>query len=239
MVPFEWDVCIFRKLRKLDPICGNPQDDLLLVGIRRMNLDSFWSRAPYTVKGNRDRLAVQVRLSELMGLEGPSLHNGPYPDYDHVGYEVALEMLLLSRQPGRNSEPHLQFDTIGKLQSTYANQFRWSPQSTRTVLASGDQKGRYLRFASDPCASMLVSSILGGLPLSNGAGMASKPSHEHSFALGNYESNRGKDKGRQHPPRFPSRIEPLDCASHFCCRDLRGVSSRSGRFFDRLEGPTR
>jgi hypothetical protein len=43
MAPFECDLCVFRKLRKLDPIPRDPEDNLLLGCIRRMNLDAFWS----------------------------------------------------------------------------------------------------------------------------------------------------------------------------------------------------
>jgi hypothetical protein len=162
MVPFECDECIFRKLRKVDPLPRDPQDDLLLACIRRMNLDAFWSRAQDTVLGNRDKLADKLSLSHLVGLKGPCVHDGPYPDYDHCGYEVAIDMLLMSRRPGKNARTHLQFDTIRKLQSAFGNQVRSSPQSTRTVMALGDQKGRYLRFATDPCASLWFHRFLEG-----------------------------------------------------------------------------
>jgi hypothetical protein len=96
------------------------------------------------VLGNRDKLADKLSLSHLVGLKGPYVHDGPYPDYDHCGYEVAIDMLLMSRRPGKNARSHLQFDTIRKLQSAFGNQVWSSPQSTRTVMALGDQKGRYL-----------------------------------------------------------------------------------------------
>jgi hypothetical protein len=111
---------------------------MLLGCIRRMNLDAFWSRAEDTVNGNRDKLADTLTLSNLVGLQGLCVHDGPYPDYDHCGYEVAIDMLLMSRPTGRNSKSHLQFDTIRKLQSAYGNQVRSSPQSTRTVMALRD-----------------------------------------------------------------------------------------------------
>jgi hypothetical protein len=101
-------------------------------------------------------------LSNLAGLRGPCVHDGPYPDYDHCGYEVAIGMLLMSRRPGRNSKSHLQFDTIRKLQSAYGNQVRLSPQYTRTVMALGDQKEWYSRFATDPCASLWFHRFLEG-----------------------------------------------------------------------------
>jgi hypothetical protein len=127
-----------------------------------MNLDAFWSRAQDTVHGKRDKLADKVSLSQLVGLEGPCIHNGPYPDYGHCGYEVVIDMLLMSRQTGRNSKTHLQFDTIRKLHSAYGNQVRSSPQSTKRVRALGDQKGRHLRFFTDPCASLWFHHFLEG-----------------------------------------------------------------------------
>jgi hypothetical protein len=162
MVPFECDTCIFRKLRKSDPTIRDPQDKLLLACIRRMNLDAFWSRAVDTVNGNRGTLAAKLKLSELVGLQGPCVHDGPFPDYDHCGYELAIDMLLMSRQAGKNARDHLQFDTIRKLHSAYGNQVRASPQATRTVMALGDQKGHYQRFATDPCASVWFHRFLEG-----------------------------------------------------------------------------
>ena len=49
MTPFECDLCIFRKLRKVDPTPNISQDELLMVCIRRINLDSFWARVTTTV----------------------------------------------------------------------------------------------------------------------------------------------------------------------------------------------
>jgi hypothetical protein len=145
---------LILKAEENGPTSKGPQDDLLLACVRRMNLDAFWSRARDTVHGNRDKLADKLALSPLVGLQGPCIHDGPYPNYDHCGYEVAIDMLLMSRQAGRNSKTHLQFDTIRKLQPVYGNQVRSSPQSTKRVMALGDQKGGYLSFSTDPCASL-------------------------------------------------------------------------------------
>jgi hypothetical protein len=54
LVPFECDLCIFRKLRMYDPMPAFEHDKLLLACIRRITLDAFWSRATSTVLGNRD-----------------------------------------------------------------------------------------------------------------------------------------------------------------------------------------
>ena len=117
MVPFECDLCIFRKLQGRSPEPRNPMDDLLLGTVRRMNLDAFWSSATATVHGNKDKLDLGIHLSKLVGLRGPYIHEGPFPDYDHCGYEVAVQILLYSKREGRTTKSHLQFDTIRKVRT--------------------------------------------------------------------------------------------------------------------------
>jgi hypothetical protein len=163
LVPFECDLCVFRKLKGRSPVLPNPVDELLLGCIRRMILDVFWSSATPTVQGNRDKLAMGLRLSLMVGLKGPFVHEGPLPDYDHCGYEVAIEMLLYSKQEGKHSKSHLQFDTIRKLWSSYLNQVRASPQANREATSLGDAKGNYQRFSTDPCGSFFFHRFMRGL----------------------------------------------------------------------------
>jgi hypothetical protein len=163
LVPFECDLCIFRKLKGRSPVLPDPIDELLLGCIRRMTLDVFWSSATPTVQGNRDKLAMGIKLSELVGLKGPFIHQGPLPDHDHCGYEVAIEMLLYSKREGKHSKDHLQFDTIRKLRSCYSNQVRASPQANQESVSLGDAKGNYQRFSTDPCGSFLFYRFMRGL----------------------------------------------------------------------------
>ena len=137
MVPFECDLCVFRKLRKTSPDVTPSDDRLLLACILRMNLDAFWSRASPTVTGNRDHLSFGIKISKTVGLHGPYLHDGPMPSYDHCGYEVAIQMLLHSRYPGRYSLDHVQLDTIRKLRTCHRNQIRASPQANRQNAVTG------------------------------------------------------------------------------------------------------
>jgi hypothetical protein len=116
MVPFECDTCIFRKL---DPF--SEQDKLLLACIHRMNLDAFWSRTLDTVNGQRGKLEHSMGLGQLVGLGGPYEQDGPLPPFDHCGYEVAVLLLLNSRNPGRHSKEYCQWDTIRKIRTAYAN----------------------------------------------------------------------------------------------------------------------
>jgi hypothetical protein len=97
-----------------------------------------------------------------MGLMGPYESDGPLPEYDHCGYEVAFEMLLHSRRPGSYSDAYTQFDTIRKLRSAFSNHCRASAKANRSSVALGDQKGRYLRFATDPCSSFWFYRFIEG-----------------------------------------------------------------------------
>jgi hypothetical protein len=97
LVPFECDLCIFRKLRRYDPWPTSEQDRLLLACIWRISLDAFWSRATSIVLGNRDKIRQGLALSQLVGLEGPYVNYGAMPSTDIFGYEVAIQTVLASR----------------------------------------------------------------------------------------------------------------------------------------------
>jgi hypothetical protein len=162
-VSFECDTCIFRKLKKRNPDPSSTVDKLLQACIRRMNLDVFWSRASSTVSGHKDNLRRGLKFSEMVGLQGPYVHRGPLPGYDHCGYEVAIQMLLYSRSnTGKYSSDYVQFETIRKLRSGYGNFVRGSPQANQYPISLGDEKGRYQLFSVDPCGSLWFSRFITG-----------------------------------------------------------------------------
>jgi len=163
LIPFECDDCIFRKLRNSPPNPTLSKDVLLLACIRRMNLDAFWSRESNTVRANADRAERQIRLSDLVGLKGPFIQEDKLPDHDHCGYEVAVEILLYSRQPGRHNRTYTQYDTIRHLRSTYSNYIKASPQSNLKTTSLGDFAGNYQRLVTDKCASLFFKRFMEGL----------------------------------------------------------------------------
>ena len=181
MTPFECDLCIFRKLRKIDPRPDNSQDELLLVCIRRINLDAFWARASTTVNQNRRQVNASLKFSKLLGLPGSFEHKGPYPTHDHCGYEVACNMLLYSRNKGRHDPTHTQFATIRRLRSVYSNQCRAAPQANITHLSMVDTKGKYSRFATDKCGSLWFQRFIIGCE--NRMGVIWKPNLALSIPL--------------------------------------------------------
>ena len=160
---FECDLCVFRKLRFRSPDPTSHQDKLLQACIRRMQLDAFWSRASPTVKGQTDNLRRALEFSARVGLSGPYVHAGPLPDYDHCGYEVAIQMLLYSRGKGKHSNDYVQFDSIRKFRSAYGNFLRGSPQANKVPISLGDQQGKYQLFSTDPCGSLWFARFMKGL----------------------------------------------------------------------------
>ena len=163
MVQFECDGCIFFKLRKRLPISGNAQDQLLLGCIRRVVLDSFWSRARTTVERHAGKIDQCLALSKTVGLSGPYLEPGPLPPYDHCGYEVAIQMVLQSRAPGKYSSSYQQWDTIRKIRSCFSNQVRASGVANATALSISDLDGKnYQRIGEDSCAALWFQRFLTG-----------------------------------------------------------------------------
>jgi hypothetical protein len=71
LVPFECNLCIFQKLKEQSPLPSKYQDALLSTCIRRPNLDAFWSQAKGTAIGNRHKVTFAIKMSSLVGLQGP------------------------------------------------------------------------------------------------------------------------------------------------------------------------
>ena len=169
LVPFECDTCIFRKLKKRDPITDSYQDQLLQVMVRRMNLDAFWSRARSTVGENTRRVRQTLKFSKMLGLEGPYEHQGPYPLEDHCGYQIAACILLHSTQKGRYNQDYTQFETIRKLRTSFASHNKTLPKSNMINLTMSDNKGKYARISSDKCGSLWFSRFMIGLKIRMGS----------------------------------------------------------------------
>jgi hypothetical protein len=159
LVPFECDLCIFRKLRNHEPSKYSDMDKLLLAAIRRMSLDAFWSRASSTVSANRDKIRQGLALSHLVGLEGPYIHYGTMPTVDLFGYEVAIQTVLALRRPGKHSSSHTQYESVGKYRTAYSNYVRASPQANFDPVTLGDDRGKLQRIVKDGCSSYWYSRL--------------------------------------------------------------------------------
>ena len=138
MTNFQCDVCVFRTLYQRNPRRVVSDSENLVV-IRRMNLDSIWSREPSTIRANMGHLANLITTCEASGFTPQLPRLGPFPIKDNVGYCVAFSMLVQSRRPGRHSKSYTQFDTIRKQRSAFSNLFNASQEVSATgqLIASG------------------------------------------------------------------------------------------------------
>jgi hypothetical protein len=116
---FQCDKCWFRNLKGRDPNNHNT-DVLLLVAIRRANLDAMWSLEPGTIENNAREIRRGVRESALVGLRPPYPAMGPWEVGDSIGFGIAIQMLLRSLDNGRRSD-YVQYDTVRKLVSAFSN----------------------------------------------------------------------------------------------------------------------
>lgn len=126
MCIFLCDNCHFYNIQSRAPIVSDPQDELLLLCIRRANLDAFWARERSTVEGNRKSCVSFLELSTTLGIRHGLPPNGPWPKQDVHGMRVATTLLMRSLSPGKNAQ-HVQFQTVRKLRFTLANYYHTSP----------------------------------------------------------------------------------------------------------------
>ena len=183
MTPFECDLCIFRKLKMMDPDLKSPQDKLLSGLIRRMNLDAFWSRASSTVTKNAKRAEMMIELSDIIRLKGPFEEEQCYGLTDHCGYKVAATTLMQSRRPGRHSSIYTQFQTIRKQRTTFGNQVRAMSQSDVSPLVLLDKKRGIPAVGSRQMRFAMVWTLHGWSSEPNGTSVETKQS-PHRFPNG-------------------------------------------------------
>lgn len=147
LTPFQCDRCVFRRLRQEEPKVDSLSDQALLCYIRRVNLDAFWSRSRNTVRNNRLTVARNLKSLEALGLSGPYYDPGPTPTYDHLGYEVAISVVVDTLRPGKYHTSHKQWDSSRKVKSAIGNFERVRMSSNLHNLALvDDNKGSSSRF---------------------------------------------------------------------------------------------
>ena len=127
VLSFQCRICHFRNMEGRNPVAGNNLDDRVMMLIRRVTLDSFWSREPATVRGtlrNKRKLEDIVAQLGLSPAVGPM---GPYPLEDVVGMKLAIALLVRSLDPGK-TERYVQFGTVRSLRSAYSNMYHASKE---------------------------------------------------------------------------------------------------------------
>ena len=121
LTPFRCDFCTFLNIHGRLPVDGNPTDDLLLICIRRVLLDSFWARERSTVRSNMYEGLRYLEVQDRLGLKHCALRpQGPYPMRDDWGVGAACGLVLRSCDEGKNSK-NIQFSTVRKMRSFLSN----------------------------------------------------------------------------------------------------------------------
>ena len=83
---FQCDLCHFINMKGRDLIKGSNKDKKLIIDIRRVSLEAFWSREPGTVKGNLTIMRKMGMMDrEDLGLGYWFPHLGPYLLKDEMG----------------------------------------------------------------------------------------------------------------------------------------------------------
>ena len=92
LCPFQCDGCVFFNVKKYHPPdtpSRNARDELLMICIRRIILDSFWARESSTVAKNLLDAKRFVEQSKQLGVGDPLPARNPFPIGDHSGFLVA------------------------------------------------------------------------------------------------------------------------------------------------------
>ena len=137
-------------------------DKRLLAYIRRVNLDIMWSREGSTVYNNLTSLRKGKRMSEDLGLKPVGIDLGPWPVCDGQGFQVAIEMIRASQEEGRNDKTYVQFDTIRKIRSAYANTLDATIGSCQTNLFLRGTGGRNSTLTFSETDSRLFQMFVSG-----------------------------------------------------------------------------
>jgi hypothetical protein len=90
----------------------------------------------------------------MVGLTGGYPPPGPFPFEDVCEYEVAIQMLLASKKPGKNAATYMQFDMIRTYKSTFFNTWQVGQVAKGLLLASADEGGKFSRLGSCPNQSL-------------------------------------------------------------------------------------
>ena len=134
MVPFQCDLCHFRNLKGTNPEESDVRDQNLLVHIRRAVLDSFWSREPGTVNGNRLEIVRGAMYARELGLGDQLLGNiQPFPLKECKAMTLAVTTLRRSLDAGKNA-PTIQFGTMRKLRTAVGNLWHATPAGQADVV---------------------------------------------------------------------------------------------------------
>jgi hypothetical protein len=160
--PFQCDFCWFANIHHKDANDWFADDARKLAYIRRVNLDVMWSREPATVLSTFNTLKKAKKASEDLGFEHVKIQVGPWPVSDTCGFQIAIEMLKQSQGKGRNDSSYVQFDSIRKIRSAYANAYSSGPSRCLDNRKLRSDRGQLMSFVSGPTDSQLFTMFMTG-----------------------------------------------------------------------------
>ena len=102
----------------------------------------MWSRKESTIGSTLSQMKKGKGLSAELGLEPVGVTMGPWPVTDQMGFQVAIELLRASQKKGRNDDTYVQFDSIRKIRSAYANVEQTSLRGVERNLLMKGPRGR-------------------------------------------------------------------------------------------------
>ena len=161
LCPFQCDLCHFRNVTGRNPGLKPENDRKLLIGLRRANLDAFWSRAPSTVLNNTRGLKKLWTIgTQTLGLEKVLPEMGPFPLEDTWGMHMATIILIRSLDKGIYQDT-IQFETARKLRSVYSNCWGASVHTLTQGVMARDTMKTYV--TSCPTYSLWFERFIKGL----------------------------------------------------------------------------
>ena len=125
-------------------------------------MDVMWSIEPSTVGNTYTTLNKARKCSEQLGFKSVNIKVGPWPVADTCGFQIAIEMIKHSQDSGRNNANYVQFDSIRKTRSAYANAFDSAPIRCLDNRKLRLDKGQMMSFVSGPTESKLFSMFMLG-----------------------------------------------------------------------------
>ncbi len=128
-----------------------------------MNLDILWSRERSTVSNALGNVRKGRRMSEALNLEPVNLKLGPWPMDDTQGFQIALEIVRASQEPGKNDSKYQQFDTIRKIRSSYSSVYESSPRYAHIGLTFKGQYGKMVHFTDSVLNCLSFRLFMTGL----------------------------------------------------------------------------
>lgn len=162
MHEFQCDLCHFRNIQGTNPRENEVAEDyLLMMCIRRSNLDSLWSKEPTTIEHNQRDIMKTITKGKKLGLECGKLFKvkRAFRLYDDCNMAFAATVMLRSLDAGKNDK-HVQFGTVRSMRAAAGNYWRASTQKGEiSVLMRGQTK---LTGSSSPTNSIWFENFMMG-----------------------------------------------------------------------------